>query len=71
MRILSGRIFCFHEGDTISPLKLSDNERFLRELPYIDDARILVVPVSDNEADIIVITKDVYSLGAKVNFSGI
>lgn len=60
----------FHEGDTILPLTLSDNERFLRELPFIDDARILVVPVSDTEADIVVITKDIYSLGAKVKFGG-
>jgi hypothetical protein len=60
----------FHEGDTISPLNLSDNERFLRELPYIDDARILVLPVSDADADIIVVTKDIYSLGGKVSLSG-
>ena len=60
----------FHEGDTVSPLNLSDNERYLRELPYINDARILVVPVSDTEADVIVVTKDIYSLGAKVSFSG-
>ncbi len=60
----------FREGDTISPLNLSDNERFLRDLPYIDDARILVVPVSVSEADIIVVTKDIYSLGAKVSFGG-
>jgi hypothetical protein len=60
----------FHEGDTISPLNLSDNERFLRELPYINDARILVIPVSDDEADIIVVTKDIYSLGANVSFGG-
>jgi len=60
----------FHEGDTISPLTLSDNERYIRELPYINDARILVVPVSDGEADIIVVTKDVYSLGANINFKG-
>lgn len=60
----------FNEGDTISPLNLSDNERFLRDLPYIDDARILVVPASATEADIIVVTKDIYSLGAKVSFSG-
>ena len=51
------------EGDTISPLTLSDNERILRELPFIDDARIVVVPLSDEEADIVVLTKDVYSLG--------
>ncbi|HBC77140.1 MAG TPA: hypothetical protein DEO60_02885 [Bacteroidales bacterium] len=60
----------FNAGDTISPLNLSDNERFLRELPYIDDARIVVVPVSDEEADIIVVTRDIYSLGARVSFGG-
>jgi hypothetical protein len=60
----------FNEGDTISPLTLSDNERLLRELPFIDDSRILVLPVSQNEADVIVITKDIYSLGANVSFNG-
>lgn len=60
----------FNEGDTLSPLILSDNERFLRDLPFIDDARILVVPVSPAEADIIVVTKDIYSLGARVSFGG-
>jgi hypothetical protein len=61
----------FSEGDTLSPLTLSDNERILRELPYIDDARIMVVPVSDNEVKVLVLTKDVYSLGAQYNYGGL
>lgn len=61
----------FSSGDTISPLTLSDNERYLRELPYIDDARILVVPVSDSLADVIVVTKDIYSLGASASLAGV
>jgi hypothetical protein len=61
----------FTEGDLISPLTLSDNERILRQLPYIDDARIIVVPVSDDEADIVVLTKDVYSLGASYSYHGL
>lgn len=61
----------FAAGDTVSPLILSDNERILRQLPFIEDSRIVVVPVSDEEADIIVLTKDVYSLGAAFNYSGI
>jgi hypothetical protein len=61
----------FSEGDKISPLILSDNERLLRQLPFIDDARIIVVPVSDEEADIIVYTKDVYSLGASYTYKGL
>jgi hypothetical protein len=61
----------FSEGDTLSPLILSDNERILRQLPYIDDSRIIVVPVSDQDVDIIVVTKDVYSLGASYKYSSI
>jgi hypothetical protein len=61
----------FNEGDTISPLTLSDNERLIRQLPYIDDARIILIPVSDEEADVLILTKDVYSLGGKVTFGGL
>ncbi len=61
----------FNVGDSISPLILSDNERIIRQLPYIDDARIIVVPVSEEEADIIIITKDVYSLGAGFSYKSI
>jgi hypothetical protein len=61
----------FREGDSISPLTLSDNERILRQLPFIHDARIIVVPVSDEEADIVVITKDVYSLGGSYDYEGL
>jgi hypothetical protein len=61
----------FEEGEKISPLTLSDNERILRQLPYIDDARIIVVPVSDAESDIVVFTKDVYSLGASYDYQGL
>jgi hypothetical protein len=53
----------FSEGDTLSPLLLSDNERILRQLPYIDDSRIIVIPVSESEVSIIVLIKDIYSLG--------
>ena len=61
----------FSEGERISPLALSDNERILRQLPFIDDARIVVIPVSDEEADIIVFTKDVYSLGGSYVYDGL
>ena len=61
----------FSEGDTLSPILLSDNERILRQLPYIDDSRIIVVPVSDEEVDLVILTKDVYSLGANYEYSSI
>jgi len=61
----------FSENDTISPLELSDNERILRQLSFINDARIIIVPVSDCEVDIVVFTRDVYSLAASYSFDGI
>lgn len=61
----------FSVGDTISPLTLSDNERILRQLSFIDDARIIVVPLSDDEVDIVVLTKDVYSLGGAYSYKGL
>lgn len=64
------RYLLFTTGDTISTLRITDNERILRQLPYIDDARIIIVPVSDKEADVIVITKDIYSLGGDFTYRG-
>lgn len=61
----------FSEGDTISPLIFSDNERLLRKLPFIDDVRIIILAISDKDADIVVITKDLYSLGGNYNYKGI
>ena len=46
-------------------LLMNDNERILRQLPYIQDARIIIVPVEDKMADIYIVTKDVYSLRLK------
>ena len=55
----------FEVGEVVDPFVLADNERILRELPYIEDARIEVVISEDDEnlVDIIVITKDLFSLG--------
>lgn len=58
-------------GDTVSPLILSDNERLLRELPFIDESRIILIPVSERIVDILVVTKDVYSIGANFELSSI
>ncbi|MDX9725152.1 MAG: hypothetical protein RBT38_02110 [Bacteroidales bacterium] len=65
------RYLLFHKGDTLSPLTMGDNERLLRNLPGIDDARIMVSQVSDEEADIVVVTKDIYSLGGRISLKGI
>ncbi len=61
----------FSAGDTISALQINDNERILRQLPYIQDARIIIVPVAEEMADVYIVTRDVYSLAAEASFSGI
>lgn len=67
-RVLRNNLL-IEKGDLVDPLDLSDNERVIRELPYIQDARILISP-RDNDSDtvdIILVTKDVWSIS--VNFS--
>lgn len=61
----------FKKGDHLSPYLLADNERYLRELVYIKDARILVefAVGSTDSVDVVVLTKDVFSIGGKLNIS--
>lgn len=49
----------------LNPHLLSDNERFIRDLDFILDCRIVVVPIPNEKdsVDISVITRDVFSLG--------
>ncbi len=61
----------FGEGDTVNSFKLADSERYLRSLRYIDDARVVAVPISDDEAEVIVAVQDIlpYSVSFGTNFS--
>ncbi len=63
----------FRTGDKFAPYLVADNERYLRELVYIKDARILV-DYSDNNTDsvdVVVLTKDVFSIGGKLAINNI
>ncbi|GAC1586173.1 MAG: hypothetical protein NVS3B19_04480 [Ginsengibacter sp.] len=59
----------FSKYDTLEPFLLADNERYLRDLSYIRDARFVVLPVGGQKdsVDIFVLTKDVFSLGINVH----
>ncbi|MEE4215586.1 MAG: hypothetical protein V2I34_11005 [Bacteroidales bacterium] len=59
------------EKDSLFPYSISESERLLRQLPFIYDARIFIIPVSDDEVDLMVITKDVYSLGLMADIRSI
>lgn len=61
----------FKEGQVLYPYLMADNERFLRELSYVKDARIAVVLTSElsDSVDVLVLTKDVFSIGGKLLIS--
>ena len=66
-RILKQNLL-FKPGDPINPSLLSDNERLLRQLPFIKDARIVIVPEGEGVADILVIARDVFSLAGTYDY---
>jgi hypothetical protein len=53
------------EGMPLNPYRVADNERTLRTLNFILDSRILIRPISktSDSVDLIVLTRDVFSLG--------
>lgn len=59
----------FAEQDTLYPALLADNERFLRALSYLQDARITVREIEgdSNAVDVIVLCKDVFPIGGSMD----
>lgn len=59
----------FREMDTVNAYELADNERYLRNRPFIQDARILVLEPRDDSdtVDIQVVTKDIFEYSADVS----
>ncbi len=62
-----------NEGDLVDPVKLADNERILRNSPYLEDARIYILPLESdsNIVDLLIVTKDKFSVGIGLDYSGL
>jgi hypothetical protein len=56
----------FKKGESINPYVIAENEHILRELPFIDNANIIVVPVSEDSVDVLVVTKDFFPYGINI-----
>jgi hypothetical protein len=56
------------EGKPLNPYRLADNERSLRNLDFMLDARIYIKRISKNSdsVDILVVTRDVFAYGGSV-----
>ncbi|HTE29437.1 MAG TPA: hypothetical protein VK666_03625, partial [Chryseolinea sp.] len=59
----------FYEKKLLNAYTLADNERFLRDLDFIVDARIYVMPLSSTEdsVDVLVVTRDIFSIGGRLS----
>ncbi len=53
------------ENKPLNAYKVADNERYLRDLQFILDARIQAKPVGKDSVDLVVTTRDVFSLGVR------
>ncbi len=66
-RAIRENIF-FKEWDVFDPSIIAYNEKWLRDLSYIQDAKILamITPYDTNQVDVIVVTKDLFSYGGEL-----
>ena len=63
----------FSIGDTLYPYLIADNEKFLREITFIQDAQIFAEndPIDNNGVIIYVQWKDVFPIGGGVNIGSL
>jgi hypothetical protein len=63
----------FSIGDTLYPYLIADNEKFLREITFIQDAQIFAVddPIDNNGVIIYVQWKDVFPIGGSANIGSL
>lgn len=61
---IARNVVLVREGEKLDPLKVSESERLLRAQPYVNDARIEVLPVPGRpqEVDLVVLVHDRWSV---------
>ena len=59
----------FKSNDILNPTIIAYNEKWLRDLTFIQDARIIAIPIKydTNKIDLFIITKDIFPLGGNLN----
>jgi hypothetical protein len=69
-RAIRENIF-FKEWDIFDPSIIAYNEKWLRDLSYIQDAKITatITPYDTNQVDLIVVTKDLFSYGGELQIN--
>ena len=59
----------FKSNDLLHPTIIAYNEKWLRDLTFIQDARITAIPLKydTNKVDLFIITKDIFPIGGNIN----
>ena len=62
----------FKTGDIIDPRTMAENEKLIRDLPYIKDVSIILIPDQLNSqiVDVLLVTKDNFSWGFLLDING-
>ena len=70
--VINNSLF-FKKGDLVQPFLMAENERHLRDQPYLQDASINLerVPDSRDSVDVTVFVKDVFSIGGSITAIGL
>ena len=57
------------ENKPVNPYRMADNERHLRDLDFLLDAKFYIIPLKSapDSVDVVVLTRDVFSLGGTIN----
>jgi hypothetical protein len=67
------KLLYLKEGDTLNAYNTAENERLIRNLPYIKDAQFIVIPVmgSSELIDLYLLVKDQFSWGFDIDLGSI
>ena len=60
-------LLLFAEGDTVTAARIAESERLLRRKRFFYDARVIANRVCGDQADVVVVTRDVWSLMMTMN----
>ena len=63
-KVIRGNLFV-KKGDKLNSYLLAENERILRSLPFIYEAKIYATKVKHDSVDLLIVTRDLFSIGIK------
>lgn len=67
------RNLLLREGQRVVPMQVADAERVLRSLPQVRDARIVLLPIADDNegVEMLVITQDIWAIGVELDIANL